>query len=240
MGGATEEEWNEDEARSLCVDVQEDHYWVEARQWQTTGDSRQLYFGKVADQGDIERIREQFSIQPRCVFVDVRHQRSVGQFGVRPVYAMIVERGYQGLSGDNRKSFLWVEPDGRKIERFFSRVYLGDPGSGTKEGGRRWAKCYHFASHSVKNILARLRDGKGAKWLCIPDKEYTRQMHAEQLRVRRNKITGRDELVWHQTRRDNHAWDLGQMGVVFALMHPKITGMSEVIEQEAKQEKGSE
>jgi hypothetical protein len=108
------------------------------------------------------------------------------------------------------------------VQKLYSSAQWGDPGQGTAAEGRRAAKYFFFASPSAKDILGRLRLGKGVKWLYPRNAEYERQLFAEQKRSFVNRSTGREEWKWVRLRKDNHAVDTGCMQLVAAMMHPKV------------------
>lgn len=210
-------DWPDAVARFMTVDVQAEHYWVEVREWAANGESRQLHWGKEFTEDGLVELQQRLGVPGNCVFVDTG-------FDSRRIYGMLVRQGWTGFKGEDRDFYTHTvkTPKGSgRVMRFYSEAKYGDPAMGTSGQGKRFARFYMFASPGVKQVVCKLRDGKGPKWRSMPDREYEKQMFAE----RRQKVTdkfGRDKWVWAVVRKDNHAFDCACMQVVCAFMHPKV------------------
>jgi phage terminase large subunit GpA len=223
-------DWPDEVARGLMVDVQEEHFWVEVRQFAKSGDSRQLFFGKVSTEDELRKIQQDWKVSDNCCFADSSFIKKDNK-NLRRVYAMLCRFNWTGFRGEGeRLSYPHEAGVGKFVYKLYSKPEWGDPQSGKALAGRRFAKYFKFATNPVADIVKRIREGKGAKWVNPPNSaEHTRQLFGEQKRKVINKKTNREEWGWVQTRRDNHAFDLWKMFVVFCLMHPKIDLQTEFI-----------
>lgn len=207
-------DWPEEVVRFMTIDVQHDRYVAEVRSWAADGESRQRWWGDVHTEESLVELQEQHRVASNCVFIDTG-------FDSRRVYAMILRHGWAGLRGEDKPHYR-LRLNDTAVHKVYSSAQWGDPGQGTAAGGRRYAKYFFFASPTVKDILGRLRMGKGVKWLYPKNPEYERQLFAEQKRSAIDKKTGRESWVWVQVRKDNHAFDTGCMQLVVAMMHPMV------------------
>jgi Phage terminase large subunit (GpA) len=225
-------DWPAEVVRGMKIDCQENCFWVEARQFASDGESRQLFFGKVSTEEEVRAKQIELKVPDNCTFADIGYSKKEKGTEVRRIYEMICRFNWCGLKGEDRDFYPHetITRSGARafVNKLYSTAKWGDPQSGKVEQGRRFAKYFLWAKGPVNEIVKRLREGKGAKWVNPPDsKEHTRQLFAENKRQAINKKTGRLEWVWVQTRRDNHAFDLWGMFVVFCLMHPKIAFKTE-------------
>jgi hypothetical protein len=183
-----ESDWPLEVARGLKVDVQEGHFWVEARQFAANADSRQLYYGKVSTEDDCRKIQADFKIPDNCCFVDCSYVKKDNK-NLRRVYAMICRFNWCGLRGEGeRLNYPHEVRPGKFVHKLYSKPEWGDPQAGQALAGRRFAKYFKFASGPISDIVARIRSRKGAKWVNPPNStEHTRQLFGEQKRKLINK-----------------------------------------------------
>lgn len=221
-------DWSDEVQRMMHVDVQEDHFWAEGTQYDKEGNSRQLFFLKVSTEAELRVLQQTNRINDNCVFLDVGYQRTKAkQDGgkTREIYALICKFNWCGLRGSPVAHFPHPHPKDPKqhVFRLYSQKKYGDPQSGTALQGRRFAKYFEFANDPISDIVGRIRNGRGVKWIVPPGStEHARQLYAERKERSLNKSTGRDEWTWVKKRRDNHAFDLWKMKAVTALMSPLI------------------
>ena len=216
-------DWPDEVQRFMLVDCQEDHFWAEGVQCAANGDDRQLFFAKITTDDELRKVQQDHKIPDNCVFLDVGFAKK-DRRNVRRIYEVICKYGWCGLKGEGNRDGYPHYINGATVMRLYSKPNWGDPQMGKALQGRRFAKYFLFASDPIADIVKRTREGKGAKCVILPEtsKEHTRQLFAEQKRKAINKKTGREEWVWVQTRRDNHAFDLWKMKTVVKLMSPKI------------------
>lgn len=187
--------------RFLTVDVQRDHYWIKARLWRGDGSSLGIWYGKINTEEGIEKLREKLKIQPVKVLMD-------SGYDAGRVYDICVKYGYTAIKGDGMsRSYTHPikAPLGKKAseERLFSRLkHVAAP-----KGGR--ARLVHLATDELKDVAARLREGKGAKWQVVANIEesYGKQLDSEQREEFLNPQTNQPKSRWVKKKRDNHSWD---------------------------------
>lgn len=210
------DKWADEATRQLTIDVQADHFWACARAWARNGASRLLFFGRVNLEDDLVALQERFAIPRQYVGIDVGFQRG----DKREVYELCARHRWLGLKGEDRDFYIHR---GSRAQKLFSEPQRRDLmlGKGAPRSDR-FAFFLLYSSSRVKDIVARLRDGKGAKWEALASKDYARQMHAERKEQQVNRQTGAERWIWVQRRRDNHAWDCECMQVVLALRNPDL------------------
>lgn len=201
--------------RLMSADRQEeDVYWVEIRDW-TKLDSKQIWFGNCYSPEGIAAKQKEFSVASNCVCVDSAYLPK----GDHGVYMMCLKYGWWAIRGEP-DFFFWhsVKIRGRtfRVQRSYSQVVGGDPGSGTIGANRLFARLVLISSPSMNDTLQGLIDKQ--KWIQHESaitqemrKEYERQISAEKKRKRPNKKTGREEWEWYTVNKNNHGRDLGKM-----------------------------
>lgn len=237
---ATDAKWDKEYARIVTVDRQiEDVYWLTVRAWaKAGGESRRLAFRKVHSESEIKAVVEEF--QPsritirvgtaaahvnhamHAVFIDSGYQPR----GDAGVYAMCARNNWGALKGTSESNFLHevIGPDRKpaREQRPYAQWIWRDPGAGTSDQGRGTpCPLLRFSSDSMANIMQGLID-KGL-WV-EPEgddeadlgREYARQMASEYRKPRRDKFTGREEMIWVCPSGNNHARDCGKMQTVAA------------------------
>jgi len=200
---------NDEVMRCATVDVQRDHYWLMVRAWRADGSSVGLWYGRVNTDETIAKIVSRYGVEPNLVFIDTGYDSG-------RVYDMIVEYGWWGIRGDKADSFTWPATKQRgKSERLYSRRKLA-----TAPSRNGMARYFFVAVDGVKNIVANLRGGNGARWEVLEDLHGS---HAAQLdsEEREEFINSRDKqtsMRWVKKKKDNHSWDCEVYQVAVALM----------------------
>jgi hypothetical protein len=225
------EKWEDGCIRFLTADRQsEDVYWATVREWevethdgmvQGTGRSRRIWFGRLYSEADIEAKRVEFKVLANRTFIDSGYRPK----GDQGVYAACARYGWVALKGADDPYF-WhhVKAGGRvdRVQKPYAQLTWGDPGEGTSKQGRRRAPLIRFSAPTLADRLAELI----AKGMFLEpedtgdpmEAEYQIQMAAEFKKVKHNKFTGKEELVWVCPSKNNHAFDCGKMQVCAAIL----------------------
>lgn len=224
----TSEEWSEEFMRVMTVDVQEDCFWAVIRAWAKSAESRLLWTGKLFTWGDVRKKQDEFKVYDGSVIVDSGDGNRTLE-----VYGRCAENGHIEIV-DNRELWVcWKASKGEHVESFAyytkaGPVFLpfrwplgfGDPRSGKEGQGGKCCPLIQFSNPTIKDILVKLRDGKGAKWSTREDvcKEWHEHMYSER-RVRVWDKLGQYQWKWENIgRRPNHLWDCEVLQVVSACM----------------------
>jgi hypothetical protein len=217
--------WDEAEFSAMTVDVQDQggrHFWCVIRDWSKDGRSRGRWAGRVESWDDLERIREENTIRPPCVFVD-------SAFATREVYFACCRFGWVALRGSDNESFTWSD-GGRKVQRAYARPERGDPAGGGKwDSGtlaRRTCPLIKFSAPTCEDILDALRKTDPPRWEFPKDfpVDWHQHMSSTIKRKMRNPITGAVKSKWVvQRSMPNHLRDCEKMQVCGALLAKVLT-----------------
>jgi hypothetical protein len=194
--------------RAMTIDRQRDHRWVIVRAWKRDGESRLLWEGKVHTSEDIEALRQRMRIRKQYVFQDA-------QFETGQVYDECVRFGWVALHGAKDDGFMHFPKNKPAVKKFYSEIKRASaPCGGT-------ALYLFWSNEKVKDVLANLRGGKGAKWETPDDVsgDYIHQIASEVKRDVVNKATKAVAARWERIRKDNHLWDCEAMQTVFAIFN---------------------
>lgn len=216
------EPWQLGELTALTADYQEgrgndsEHYWVVIRSWRRGGASRLLWTARCRQLEEIDALQARFAIKAPAVCID-------GGDRLLDIAAACASRGWTVLVGDDPETFPHrPKAGGRPILRAWSPRKKIDPHRGTKLARRRHAWLFYWSNPSVKNILWRLRHGRGAKWELPADlpEEYKLGLDSE---LKFRSVAKRDGAVtyfWKNIapNKFNHHWDCECMQVVVALI----------------------
>lgn len=230
-----ESTWPEEAYRFLTVDVQETEFWAVIRAWAKHGASRLLWAGRMFSYEEAEAKANEMNVLPQCVFLD-------SSWDTRKVYLECAKRntlvkingrpdwqGWRALNGEAeaRKSFIYKPKGGMAtlLPYSYPAKYV-DPMMGKESKERRYAKLNFWSNIAIKDILKRLRDGKGAPWQAYEGapNDWHEQMFSErriQIYDKYNKQTYKWERIG---KRANHLWDCECMQVVAACMAGCIGG----------------
>ncbi len=208
------DEWPDGFIRFLTVDKQKDCYWFVCRAWARNGSSRLVAYERVHTWEDIKAAQDRLGVAAKAVIVD-------SGFATNEVYEQCCKYGWTAFKGEDRENFPHYLENGLRVLRAFSTIQAGDPGMGTHLQGARACPLFLWSNPTVKDILWRLKLGKGALWE-IPSnigKDYTEQLNSEAKVKTINKQTGFAVWKWIVIgRRPNHLWDCECMQVVCAMM----------------------
>lgn len=212
----------------LTVDVQQTEFWAVVRGWSKTGESWLLWAGRLFTWDEIEAKQTEFKVPGQCVFVDAayeqtrvmrecaRHNKLVDINGRKDWV------GWKGLDGENqeRKSFEYHPENSKPILLPYSWPPKYLSGNSGISAGVAFAKWHLWSNKTVKDILVRLRDGKGSKWLAYDGapQDWHEQMYSER-RIKVYDKFGKESIKWDRIgKRPNHLWDCEAMQVVAACM----------------------
>lgn len=210
-------EWPEEKFRSLTVDCQEHlaEFHCSARAWGGNGASRLLDARTVHTEAEIKELQIKWNVRSHLVGLDCAYKPY-------EVYEMCVRNGWCAMRGDDREDWLHVLDDnGRKVRRPYSPPGRGDPRSGKSYGGRNFCVVWGWSNPVIKDLLWRLKEGRGVPWLVRDlgpemSETYARGLDSERKREEIDRF-GRTVLRWKKIRA-NHFWDAECMQVVFAYM----------------------
>lgn len=211
--------WDAEVSRIMTVDVQADGmFYVMARAWARSGESRRLFWGKVFGTGEIEAKRIELGIKPTGVIIDTG-------WDTRNIYTHCSNHGWVGIKGDPREWFqVLKEQPGVKgkvpVRQPYSEPFEGQPDLGkvSKNAKRCWV--YRVSEPSTHERLDGLIERKLWKDPEVPDseeeREYTAQLNSSVREfVRRGDGTGL--TIWKQIRDANHARDCARYQVFAAM-----------------------
>ena len=194
--------------RAMTIDRQRDHRWVVIRAWKRDGSSRLLWEGKVHTSEGVEELRKRMNVRPTFVFQDA-------QFETGQVYDECVKFGWVAIHGAKDDGFMHFPKNKPAVKKFYSELKRASaPGGGT-------ALYLFWSNEKVKDVLANLRGGKGARWETPDDVsgDYIHQIASE---VKRDVVNATTKAVgsrWVRVRKDNHLWDCEAMQTVFAIFN---------------------
>jgi hypothetical protein len=228
----------------LTVDVQEVEFWAVVRAWSKSGQSWLLWAGRLFTWDEIESKQTEFKVPSQCVFIDAAYEqnRVIRECAKRNKLVDLNGKqdwlGWKALDGENQESRSFVyKPKNSKamlLPYSWPAKYLsGNSGVAT---GVAFAKFHLWSNRTAKDILWRLRDGRGAKWLAYDQapQDWHEQMYSER-RIRDYNKFNKETIKWERIgKRPNHLWDCEAMQVVAACM-AQIIG--ETIPVEAKEVK---
>jgi phage terminase large subunit GpA-like protein len=201
--------------RILTADVQQDHFWWVVRDWVPGGDSRLVEHGRCELFDDLRAIQQRLNVPENITGLDSGYNAS-------EVYSECARYGWFALRGDPRQS--WPHRVGKKVSERPFTVRMFDPFIGKREQGKRKIAELRWSNPSVKDMLARLRDGESSpvRWE-VPEQwateEYFRHLDGEYKTRRFNARTGRVTYEWIMRNRHwpNHLLDCEAMQVAVAM-----------------------
>ena len=203
----------------MSVDVQDNHFWVGVRDFMPptkeypNGQSWLRHYDRQEQIEVIEELQKIFAIDPKNVVMDMRHRTAT-------VARWIVEHGWRGMMGSDKKGFLHTLGNGARIIKLYSPVNYRDPHLGTAfQGSSKPAMFIYWANDPVKDFLSVLRFSEPTIWHIHSTvvEGYQRQVNSARMSAERTHRTGRTVYRWKQFRRDNHALDVECMMQVLAM-----------------------
>jgi hypothetical protein len=221
----------DDWARLMTVDYQQNapHFWYIVRAWKD-GDSEAIASGYTDSWAALEAIAAQHKVDPEAVMID-------SGYDTECVYLECANRCRfaPGHDSDGRPidhAIGWIPgkglptaPNWKDKESVQSRLKddtMVDPFEKTDQRGKVQMMLLQFDSSFFKDVLVRLRAGKGGyKWTVSADaasNEYWRHLDAEVKRELVNKKTGRAKLEWvlRSERWPNHMLDCEVMQIALS------------------------
>ncbi len=235
--------WPDEKFRFMTVDCQANLllFFVVIRAWSATGESRRLYRGHVESWEEVRKLQEKFGVPSKFVAVDCGYEATkVFRQCCRHVEE-VSARGWTAFRESDSEWFIHHFKD-RKERRIYSEVEFANAALGLSNPDMaKWlasvsptaSKLYQRGSlrcwvvtwsrPSVSDVLAGLRDGKGAPFLApaadANDPEeaaYRRHMGSEIKKPKKDKGDKVERMQWVKVLRDNHYWSCEKMQVVCA------------------------
>ena len=156
----------------------------------------------------VKRICIERGVQPQHTYID-------SGFEAGRIYDICRRFGWIAIKGDGVRSYKHPVAGGRTEERLMSTVKSVPPPS----GGRR-VPLVHLAVDPLKDILARLRSGEGARWQVPEDigDDWTSQIDSEERQEFIHPKTKQPTTKWIRRKRANHAWDVEVYQVAAAII----------------------
>jgi hypothetical protein len=202
--------------RIITCDVQRDHLWFVCREWAPGGVSRLVEWGRLGTLDDLRLTQQRLEVAPDLCGVD-------SGFEATAVYRDCARWGWFAVRGDARESWPHHGRRGTMVLRPYV-VRQFDPLLGTSAQGATRISELRWSNPSVKDVLARLRDGgrSPVAWE-VPERwaseDYFRHLDGEYKTRRFNARTGRASWEWVRRSRHwpNHLLDCEAMQVAVAL-----------------------
>ena len=205
------ERWSEENFRFLCVDVQQDHFWVVARAWSIEGKSRLLYEGKIDEWEGLRMLRERLKVPNRCVFVDRGYRPDTVALECKKSMTADDPNPWNCLLGEESNGYA-TKVRKRRVLKPFSSIQRARTTAGV------YYKYVKFSNLLAKDTLSALMRGEGNGWQIPTDhsKEYLKQMQNEQ-KVEVSPGKWRYKVKKHWV--GNHLWDCETMQIVAASIY---------------------
>lgn len=227
--------------RFMAADYQEGragdtpHFWVVVRAFiKGIGSSGLIWTGRVENEAELVEVSHKYGVSPAGVVIDGADKRKM-------IAAMCYRHGWKFMVGDEKEAFLHINKrTKKKFERAYSPVgnYWVNKG---QRGRPAYVKFVKWSNPTIKDMLCRLRDGKGVAWELpgnLPD-WYNDQIDSE-IRKRKN-IGGRWRRYWvakSTSNPNNHIWDCECMVLVRAVVAGVIPFDADLDADPAKESQG--
>ncbi len=223
------EEWPEEAARFLSVDVQKDDlYYVMVCAVSRTGEFRRLHWGSVFGDAAVEAVRVEFKVPPPRTLCDTGHMKRSQDTDERRIYKIVAARGWLGTKGTDLFSFTHDKVENgqaKQVSKPWSKQFWGDPERGEVKSrtSNSLARCIRFSVPVVADRTAGLMErgfwkDPTANAQDEAEIEYQAQLRSEIKVAERDIKTGRWRRYWKQIRKDNHALDCARLQVLGAMM----------------------
>lgn len=204
--------WDQEYMRFITIDVQKDHFWFVCRAWSKEGDSRLIDEGRLLTYDDIREKQIGLGVKDRMVGLDSGYETNV-------VYAECIKYGWTAFKGEDVEYFIWNAPGLKSKRKIFSKPKDADPAIGTAQQGKRYVKLILWSNPKVKDLLAWLKNGRGAKFEIPSDtsKDYIQHLGNVVKKLRHHARTGKPIWEWVTIgKRPDHLHDCECMQVVSA------------------------
>ena len=194
--------------RFATIDVGRDHYWLGIRAWRGDGSSVGIYYSRVNTEEIVKQICDDRGVLPQYTLIDTG-------FETGRIYDLCRRYNWLAIKGDGVRSYKHPIRGGGTEERLMSRVKYVPPPS----GGKR-VQLVHLAVNPLKDILARLRSGEGARWQVPEDigDDWLSQIDSEEREEFIHPKTKQPTTKWIRRKRANHAWDCEVYQVAAAII----------------------
>jgi hypothetical protein len=190
--------------RTMTIDRQQSHFWVEIRAWTAEPASWQLFFGRVDTLDGVRAVQAQYQVPDPCVAQDRRYQPA-------QVDAECVRFGWRGLMGYPRKTWTLRNESTDQLENYPH----SDPKFASVGGGMS-AAYYEFSTFHAKDIVASAASGKGIAWHQPSD---VNPLYREHLAAEEKKEVRPGVFEWREVKQDNnHGFDTSAMQVIVAIV----------------------
>lgn len=212
------EKWDLEDFRFMTVDVQKGHFWAIIRAWQSGGDSRLLWEGRVETWDNVRYLQERYNVENRCVFVDAGYMQEAVAKEAHKVTNSKDLRPWNMTKGEDAEGYI------KQIgERRFSRIFSDFVPCQSSDGLKY--KLIKFSNIRAKDRLSALM---ASGQLGIPtdaSKNYHAQMQNEQ-----KKEVSPGRWRWQLTKQHapNHLWDCEVLQVVAACIVGALNSMQEI------------
>ena len=205
------ERWSEENFRFMCVDVQQDHFWVVIRAFSIEGKSRLLYEGKIDEWEGLRMLRERMKVPNRCVFVDRGYRPDTVALECKKSMTADDPNPWNCLLGEESNGYA-TKVRKRRVIKPFSSIQRARTTAGV------YYKYVKFSNLLAKDTLSALMRGEGSGWQIPTDhsKEYLKQMQNEQ-KVEVSPGKWRYKVKKHWV--GNHLWDCETMAIVAASIY---------------------
>ncbi len=213
---SADQAWPDEAFRFLTVDTQAGYFWVMARAWAKSSESRRLHWGQCKTIEEVEDLRVKLNIQRTAVIIDAA-------WSARTVYTWACNFGFICAIGQDKKGWKHKVDEPGKVSRWvekpWSVMFHGDPDrAGLRVPSGSKARVFYVSKPSTAERLQGLRDrGLWTEPKVEPkpksEIDYEAQMNSV-VKVRRKP--GEPE-EWQQIGTEPHAWDCARMQVFAAM-----------------------
>lgn len=190
--------------RTMAVDVQRGHYWIEVRSWAKTGHSRLRWWGKLETWEQLDDLAKQHQVNRALIGVDCGDQ-------TQEVYARTAARQWKSLRGSGQTEFTVQDVGGKSTKRFYS-----DKQAVFVPGQKHRAEMIVWGNLPTKDFLAGLQKRRLHTYARNVPEDYIAQLTSE-VRVRDSR-TGKSHWILPASKTcGNHSWDCALMGLILAV-----------------------
>jgi len=208
------------DVRIMTADVQQDRIFAVIRDWNKQGGSRLVAYKYCSTFGDLEKIRVEYDIKSKAVFVDSAYRpEEVKQAGA--------QFGWIGLNGRGETSFKIKNKLGKTVERVYSIPVNYQIKT---NGGVRNFQVINYSGVSVKDILATIQNQN--RWEIPSDGDnyamYVHQLNSEVREI--NKLTGKP--YYRKFKDQNHSYDCEVEQIVGAMIWNCLIYAEEPVDNE--------
>jgi phage terminase large subunit GpA-like protein len=200
----------ENTARLMAVDVQQDCFYFVCRAFAKDGSSKLMDEGRLTTWADLEFKVTELGLDTQRNIGGMMAKLVVVDSGFRTdeVLDVCIRNRYIPAKGEDRLEGYGVKL-GKSLRKAISVI---------KPYRRGWFLML-FSSPTAQDVLEWLRSGQGPAWTVAADasEEYKAHLDAHRKVMRRSPLTGRETYLWKQIgRRPNHMLDAELMILALA------------------------